>query len=149
MFKNLFGKLTGSLADIAKSAVSSSNTDLMEAMVAAGALTAYADGELSSEEMVMVKGILDSSDQLKEFGDEPVQIFDKYCDKLETSKRIGKMDLMKEIADVKNSPDEAQRVLLMAIEVADASDGIEEAEMKMLRDIAKVLNLSSELESMI
>jgi len=141
MFGNLLSKLKGGAESLVNSALSSNDTDVMEAMVAAGVLAAYADGDLSDDETKVVVGILGASKQLEVFGDEPIKLFDKYCDTMEVSKRTGKFTLMKEIADLKGDKDNSIRVLLMAIEVSDADNDIDADEMKVLRAIAKELSL--------
>lgn len=134
-------KLKGAYADLANSSVKAENKDLMEAMIAGAVLVAFADGELSSEEANVCRDIVGSSEQLKVFGQEPMQLFDKYCDKFEASKRMAKMDLLKEIGDVASNADEAARVLIMCIEVADADGNIDAEETEMLTTIAGKLNL--------
>ena len=138
----LFDKLKGLGQSLVNTAVSVNNKDLMEAMVAAGTIVAYADGDCSDEEVAVVSAILNSSPQLEAFGDEPAKYFDKCCNQMEASKRMGKNTLMKEIGDVAGNQEDSVRVLIMAIEVADADDNIDEDEMKMLNDIAKKLNLT-------
>ena len=133
-------KLKGTFANLASTSVKAENKDLMEAMVAGACLVAYADGELSSEEVSTVRSIVGSSDQLKVFGDEPMQLFDGYCDKMEASARMGKLDLLKEVSDAQG--DEKPRVLIMAIEVADADNNIDDDEMAMLKTIAGKLSLN-------
>lgn len=141
MLGGLLKKLTGLAAGIASTSVKAGNKDLMEAMIASAVLVAYADGELEAEEVAKCKAIISTSTQLKAFGDEPMQVFDKYCDKMEGSARMGKMDLMKEIIDTKAVKEDAQRVLIMAIEVADADGEIDDSEMKLLTEIASKLDL--------
>jgi len=133
-------KLKGAAAELAQSSVKAENKDLMEAMVAGACLVAYADGELSSEEVDTVRNIVGSSDQLKAFGDEPMALFDSYCDKMEASARMGKLDLLKEVSEAQG--DEKPRVLIMAIEVADADDNIDDDETAMLKSIAGKLGLN-------
>ena len=133
-------KLKGAAKELAATSVKAENKDLMEAMVAGACLVAYADGELSSEEVDTVRKIVGATDQLKVFGDAPIALFDSYCDKMEASKRMGQLDLLKEVSEAEG--DEKARVLIMAIEVADADDNIDEDEMKMLTKIAGKLGLS-------
>ena len=139
----LLDKLKGLGAKLVEAAIPADNTDLMEGMVAAGTLVAYADGDCSDDEVQTIQSILNSSTQLSAFGNKPAQYFDACCDKIEASKRMGKMDLMKEIKEVGETgvEEDSVRVLIMAIEVADADDNIDEDEMKVLNDIAKVLGL--------
>lgn len=137
-------KLIGKAQKLAEQVVPADNTDLMEGMVAAGTLVAYADGDCSDDEVSTIQAILNSSTQLKSFGNAPSAYFDACCDKIDASKRMGKVDLMKEIKEVgaKGVEEDSVRVLIMAIEVADADDNIDEDEMKILGEIAKALGLS-------
>lgn len=141
MFGSFLNKLKDAAKGIATTAVKADNKDLMEAMVAGAVLVAYVDGELEAEEVAKCKAIIGASSQLSAFGDEPMSVFDKYCDKVEASKRMGKLDLMKEISDIKGNLEGSQRVLIMAIEVADADGEIDQAEMDLLNEIAKKLDL--------
>lgn len=136
-------KLIGKAKNLADKAIPTDNTDLMEGMVAAGTLVAYADGDCSDDEVQTIQNILGSSSQLAGFGNAPAQYFDKCCEKIEASKRMGKMDLMKEIKEVADAGNEEDsvRVLIMAIEVADADGTIDEDETKALESIAKTLDL--------
>ena len=137
-------KLQGSFAELANTSIKSENKDLMEAMVASAVLVAYADGELSGEELDKTRKILESTSQLAVFGQEPMKIFDKYCDKMEASKRQGKFDLLKEVSEVQSGSEDAARVLIMAIEVADSEGGIGNEEMEMLKLIAGKIGLKLE-----
>ena len=133
----LVGKIDGFKAKI----LSSSDKDVLEAMCAAAALTAYADGECSEDEVTVTLNILSTNPSLEVFGTEPVELFNKYCDLIESSKRTAKVQLMKEITDMKGDKENAVLVLIMAIEVADSDDNIDEDEMKLLNQIAKELDL--------
>ena len=88
-------KLIGKAKGLAEQIVPADNTDLMEGMVAAGTLVAYADGDCSDDEITTIQNILNSSTQLSSFGNQPSAYFDACCDKIEASKRMGKLDLKK------------------------------------------------------
>ncbi len=142
MFGSILGKIKGGAESLLTTALSADNKDVMEAMVAAGTLSAYADGDCSDDEVKVVAGILSASPQLEAFGNEPLELFEKYCNTMEVSKRTGKFTLMKEIQDLKGDKENSIRVLLMAIEVADADNNIDAEEMKMLKSIADALDLN-------
>ncbi len=137
-------KLIGKAKGLAEQIVPADNTDLMEGMVAAGTLVAYADGDCSDDEVTTIQKILNSSTQLSAFGNTPAQYFDACCDKIEASKRMGKLDLMKEIKEVGAAgvEEDSVRVLIIAIEVADADGNIDDDETKVLGEIAKALGLT-------
>jgi tellurite resistance protein TerB len=143
MFGNLLKKLTGTAKELASTALNASDKDVMEAMMAGAAIVAVADGEISDEEITTVSAMIKGSEQLAAFGDDASACFTKYCDKLQKTGRLGAVDVMKEITDVEfNSEDHKVRVLLIAIEVADADGNIDESEMKALNKIAKALGLT-------
>lgn len=129
---------------LAEKSVKAENKDLMEAMVCAAALIAYADGDLGDDEVVKISAILDSSHALVAFGTEPAQFFDKQCKALESSYRMGRLTVMKEIEDVKGNKEEAEMVLIMAIEVAYADGECDADEDKELKAIAGKLGLKLE-----
>ncbi len=137
-------KLIGKAKNLAETVIPVDNTDLLEGMVASGTLVAYADGDCSDDEITTIQNILNSSTQLSAFGNQPSAYFDSCCDKIEASKRMGKLDLMKEIKEVgaKGVEEDSVRVLIIGIEVADADDNIDDDEMKVLGDIAKALGLN-------
>ena len=137
----MFKKLKTAGKDIANKQVKAENRDLMEGLVCAAALIAYADGELEDEEVTKISQILDTSKALEAFGTEPAQFFDKQCKVLDSSYRMGRLGVMKEIEDCKGNKDEAEMVLIMAIEVAFADGEMEPEEEKELGAIAGKLGL--------
>jgi len=134
-------KLKGAGADLANKSVKAENKDLMEAMVGAAALIAYADGELEDSEITAIDGLLKNSKALAVFGNEPSQEFDRLCTVLNSGYRMGRLEVMKEIDDCKGNKDEAEMVLVMAIEVAFADGECEPEETKELEAIANKLGL--------
>ncbi len=134
-------KIKGAGAELANKSVKAENKDLMEAMVCAAALMAYADGELEDEEVTKISQILDTSKALEAFGTEPAQFFDAQCKILDSSYRMGRLTIMKEIEDVKGNKDESEMVMIMAIEVAFADGEMEPEEEKELNAIAGKLGL--------
>jgi len=134
-------KLTGAGAALAEKSVKSENRDLMEAMVGAATLIAYADGELEETEMKAIDAIISNSKRLQAFGSEPSQEFDRLCKVMEAGYRMGRLNVMKEISDVKSNKEEAEMVLVMAIEVAYADGECEPEEEKELNAIAQKLGL--------
>jgi len=134
-------KLKGAGTELANKSVKAENKDLMEAMVGAATLIAYADGELEDEEITAIAGIIENSKALEAFGTEPMQEFDKLCKVFESGYRMGRLNTMREIADVKDNKEDSEMVLVMAIEVAFADGECEPAEEKELKTIAQKLGL--------
>lgn len=134
-------KMKGAGAELANKSVKAENKDLMEGMVCAAALIAFADGELEDEEIEKTSTILSNSKALEAFGTEPAQFFDAQCKVLEGSYRMGRVTIMKEIEDCKANKADAEMVLIMAIEVAFADGEMEPEEEKELNAIAAKLGL--------
>lgn len=118
------------------------NRDLMEAIVAGAVLVAFADGDCSADELTKLQGIIESNDNLKHFGSEIGTTIDKYSAMYESGARLAKVKLMQELADVQ--ADESQKVeaFIIAIEIADADGEIDDAELKVLKDIGRQFGLN-------
>jgi len=134
-------KMNKAGAAISEKAVKAENKDLMEAMVGAAALIAYADGELEDSEISAIDGLLKNSKALAAFGTEPAQEFDRLCTVLAAGYRMGRLEVMKEIEDCKGNKDESEMVMIMAIEVAYADGECEPEETVELEKIAGKLGL--------
>ena len=134
-------KLKGTAKELGEKSIKAENKDLMEAMVGCACLIAYADGELEEAEITTITALLENSQALKLFGNEPQQEFDRLCNIMEAGYRMGRLNVMKEIADVAGNKEEAEMVLVMGIEVAFADGDYEPEEKKELEAIAKKLNL--------
>lgn len=134
-------KLKGTAKELGEKSIKAENKDLMEAMVGCACLIAYADGELEEAEITTINALLENSQALKLFGNEPSQEFDRLCNIMESGYRMGRLTVMKEIKDVAGNKEEAEMVLVMGIEVAFADGDYEPEEKKELEAIAKALNL--------
>lgn len=146
MLGNIIKRLKGNFSNVANSALAANEETVMEAMVASMVLVAYADDICSNEEVDKVNDLIASNPQLREFRNEPVRLFDNYCDQMEASPMMARIDLMKKITKVLGDETNAPRVLISAIEVAYSSveegeDNISEKEEDTLADIAKALDL--------
>ena len=147
MFGNIMKRLKGTASSIAGSALSADKETVMEAMIASAVLVAYADGTCQNEEVDQVNKLIKSSPQLREFHNEPARLFDNYCDQMEASYMMAKIDLMKKVTAIAGDTENSPRVLISAIEVANASkkkgdkSPISDAEEQVLSDIARELGL--------
>ena len=137
----LFKGLKGAAKDISERSIKASNKDLMEAAVGAVALIAYADGELEDAEVKTTKALLGTTKILEPFGAEIDKEFDRLCTRLEAGYRMGRLEVLREIEDVKGNKEEAETVLVLAIEIAYADGELEPEEEKELNKIAEILGL--------
>lgn len=134
----MFAAIKNMLGDKAKKFAG--KTDFLEAVCAASALVAAADGDLDDNEIVAAVNAVKANAALSSAFDER-QIettMDKMCSR--TAGRVGKAGLMKEISEAKGDFDQAETILLVALDVAD-SGGISDAEMTVLKKIAGELGL--------
>ena len=138
MFGKLFGKRVGAARAEVKKV---ENRDLMQAVVGAMVLIAYADGECERSELDKIDRLIAANDSLAHFGSEIQQTMGRYVEFMEAGPRLGEMKIMREIADVKNNAQEAEEVFVLAITVAEADGEIEPAEVKMLAKIGRELGL--------
>lgn len=138
MFGKLFGKKVGAARAEVKKV---ENRDLMQAVVGAMVLIAYADGECERSELDKIERLIAANDSLAHFGSEIQQTMGRYVEYMEAGPRLGEMKIMREIADVKNNAQEAEEVFVLAITVAEADGEIEPAEVKALAKIGRELGL--------
>jgi len=115
----------------------------LEAVLAAAALIAIADGEIEeSEEVALLKAVsanavLSSAWSAREIE----QLAQKMLDRAKGG-RMGQNGLYQEIEDIASNPDMAEAVLLMALDVSEGDGQIEPQEKVVLEKIAGRLNLN-------
>lgn len=147
MFGNLLKRFKVKTQGLSSSALSASENDVLEAMIAVMVRVAYADGTCSNKEVDKVNSLISSNPQLREFRNEPVRLFNKYCDQMETSLIQGRKDMDAKIALMSGDTENSERVLIAGIEVASAGkargdeDNISMDEDDTLSEIAKNLDL--------
>lgn len=117
------------------------NRDLMEAIVASAVLVGHADGSMDDGEIQKLNDIIAANDNLKHFGSEIGLTIDKYVSMYESGARLAKVKLMKEITDVQADEEQKLEAFIIAIEIADADGEIDEAELKILKEIGQKLGL--------
>lgn len=117
------------------------NRDLMQAIVGAMVLVAYADGECEKSELEKVERLIAANDSLAHFGSEITQTMGKYVEYMEAGPRLGTMKIMREIADIKNNAKDAEEVFVLAITIAEADGEIEPAELQVLAKLGRELGL--------
>ena len=148
MFKSITRKFKTAFSGVTENALAASDEKVMEAMIAAMVRVCYADGICQNEEVDKVNEMIKSNPQLVEFYNEPARLFDAYCDQMEASSIMAKMDLNKKIEQIAGDSVNAPRVLISAIEVAfaHAPENTEELrispeEEQVLVEISKMLDL--------
>ena len=118
--------------------------DMAQAVVNAAWLVAYADGSCDPTERAKIDQVLKTNPVLYNFTSELQDISTKIVNLLETDFKIGRRAALREIEDVKGDQREAEDVLDVAVAIAEADGSVEQAEMKVLEQIALVLGLRLE-----
>lgn len=116
--------------------------DFMQALCAGAVLVAFADGELEDAEVKALHDVIESQESLKAFGSEIGQTIDRFIGVMKAGKTLGKMQLMKEIDDVKGDESEKLQVFALMVDIAGSDGEIEAAEIKVLTDVARKLGVN-------
>lgn len=120
----------------------SGRLDFLQAVCAASALIAAADGDIEDAEVrATTKTIssnpgLSSAFQLREIENTADQML-----KRAQAGRSGKLGLWKEIEDVSSDPEMAETIFVTALDIAESDGEIEPAEQNVLDKLAQVLSV--------
>jgi tellurite resistance protein TerB len=117
------------------------NRDLMQAIVGGCLLVAAADGEISKNEAAQIDIQIRANKALEHFGAEITKTVNLFTEQLQAGFRLGRMNIMREIRDIKNNPADAEEVLVNMLTVAEGDGSISPEEMKVLDEIAVELGL--------
>lgn len=136
----MFG-LKNKLFSAKKSVKKLENRDLMQAIVGGCLLVAAADGEISKNEAAQIDLQIRANKNLEHFGAEITSTVNLFTEQLQAGFRLGRMNIMREIADIKNNPLDAEEVFVNMLTVAEGDGNISESEMKVLVEIGTQLGL--------
>ena len=117
-------------------------TDYLEAVCAASALIAAADGEIEDDEVEATLTAVKANDVLNGSFN-AVDIEKCMATMLQRAEggRAGRAGLMKEIQDIASNKKEAEMVLYVALDIADSDGEREPEENAVLERVAKTLGL--------
>ena len=120
----------------------SGQTDFLEAVCAAAALIAAADGEIEDSEVIATKkAVLANKALAAGFDTRTIETtIDAMLDRAGGG-RVGRIGLWKEIEEAANKPDFAEAILCTALDVSDADGETEPQEQVVLDRLAKTLRL--------
>jgi len=137
-FNKMFAKKK---AEVKTMSVNSENRDKMEAMIGGALLVAYADGNCDDDEMLSIDAQIKADPTLASFGSEIADNMSKFNDMLTSNFLMGKIKVLREIADCTNDKEAAEEILVFIIGVAAADGEVDTKELEMLKLIAEKLNL--------
>lgn len=118
------------------------NRDLMEGLVGACLLVAYADGELEDDEVLNMEQQLAANPALEGFGSEINKTMSTYKAMLDAGFLIGKVKIMREIKECASDVSEAEDIFVAALTIAQADGEVEPEEVKILQEISRNLGLN-------
>ena len=78
---------------------------------------------------------------LEHFGQEITATVNLFTEQLQAGFRLGRMNIMREIADIKNNPLDAEEVFVNMITVAEGDGNISPEELKVLAEVGVQLGL--------
>lgn len=138
-----FGKMFGKKINEGKNELSKiENRDLMQAVVAGAMLVAYADGSCEDSELAKLDKTISALPELKHFGSEINETINTLRQQFDTGFRIGRQKALKEIEDLKASPDEKMLCFNVMTTIAESDGEIEPEEVKVLKDVATLLGIN-------
>ncbi|EGC00390.1 TciA [Pseudomonas sp. TJI-51] len=117
------------------------NRDLMQAIVGGCLLVAAADGEISKNEAAQIDIQIRANKNLEHFGQEITATVNLFTEQLQAGFRLGRMNIMREIADIKNNPLDAEEVFVNMITVSEGDGNISPEELKVLAEVGVQLGL--------
>lgn len=118
------------------------NRDMLEATIAGAVLVAFAEGELEAEEVSALEKIVMNNEKLNHFGSEISATIDRFVELMKAGKTLGKVKVMKEIADCKNDEEEKMEIFATLIDIAQADGEVEPEEIEVLKEVGKTLGVS-------
>jgi tellurite resistance protein TerB len=138
----MFGMFKKKAAGAVAEAKRIEKRDLMQACVGIAVLVAHADGDFEPEEQAKLEAILAANESLAGFGAEIGKEVDRFCSLMKAGMMLGKMKVLREIADIKNDQQEAEECFIIGAEMALADGEIEPQEKAILVEVAKTLGLN-------
>lgn len=139
--ENMFGLFKKKAGEVKVELKKVENRDLMEAIVGAMILIAYADGECEKSELEKIERLIRANENLAHFGSEITQVMGRFVEYMEAGPRLGTIKIMREVGDIKSNPRDAEEVFVLTITIAEADGEIEPAEMKVLANLGRELGL--------
>lgn len=133
MFKNKARRAAAEMKKVEK-------RDLMQAIVGGMLLVSAADGEISKAEAAQIDAQIRANPSMKHFGPEITETINRFTEALEANFRVGRLQIMREIEDIKNNPADAEEVFVNVLGIAEGDGEIDPKEMKVLVELGQALN---------
>ena len=120
------------------------NKDFHTAVVAACALIAYADGEVSADEKKKMAGFMQVNDAMRVFDlNKTIEIFNKFIFQMEFDLDIGRSEALTAIAKLNGKTAEARTVVRLACAIGAADGDFDNSEKAAVKTICSELSLDA------
>lgn len=117
--------------------------DVLEAVVAACALVAMADGYLDASERQKMIEFVNSSEELRVFDtNKVIQKFNFFIAKLENDRMLGRAEAFRALGKIRTKPEIARLVARYCIAIGYADGNFDNNEKQMVSDICRELGLN-------
>lgn len=119
------------------------NRTFLEATVAACALVAAADGNISSEEKQKMAGFIRNSDELKHFEmKDVIAFFEKVVGSFDFDAEIGRAEALKVIGRLRGNQEQARVMVRVACAIGASDGNFDPDERAVVRSICTELGLN-------
>lgn len=144
-----FGKLFGKKAKEAANAVAKmENKDLMEALGWGSMLAVYCNGTPKTEDLDKAREMVTNHPSMAAFKADIPAFLDKVKETFERDFRSGKIQALREIADIQADEKEKQDLIIVLLAIVEADGETDDDEQAMVESIAQALGMTSFLKQM-
>ncbi len=118
------------------------NRAFHEAVVAACAVIAAADGDISAAEKKKMMGFMDMNETMKLFDkNSTIKIFNKYTEQMDFDVDLGRNEALTAIGRMAGKVNEGRAIVRLACAIGAADDNFDASEKAAAHQICGVLNL--------
>jgi tellurite resistance protein TerB len=119
--------------------------DLVEALAAATAMLAFADGVASPEEREELLAVFEEEDRLTEIDlDDLFDAFDDYAERFAEDRKLAESEALSTVAVFDDSPDLGRLVVRAALAVASTDGTLTSEEERAVRQLCDALGLEAD-----
>jgi tellurite resistance protein TerB len=127
--------------EIKSDLIKADNRKLLKAAVGAGIWISSADGNIEDSEVKKLEKVISSNQHLKVFGGETTSTVDEYEQLFTDSVRAGRLEVRKLLGEIASNREEAELVLVIVLDVAEANGDVGDDEQAVINEIGKLLGL--------
>ncbi|MCS5736628.1 TerB family tellurite resistance protein [Herbiconiux daphne] len=123
--------------------IKADNRKLLKAVVGAGIWISAADGNIEDSEVQKLEKVISSNANLKIYGAETTNTVNQFEELFTNSVRAGRLEVRKLLEEIASDRDEAELVLVVVLDVAEANGNVGDAEQAVVNEVAKILGLDA------